>query len=283
MQSSRLFQSTLPRRERLRYYHSVPVPLQFQSTLPRRERPNRSAGMTLGDYVSIHAPTKGATLFIVLYSALNLVSIHAPTKGATKGKLGSHSKKQVFQSTLPRRERHGAARSIYRMGGFNPRSHEGSDMSVPALNTPASGFNPRSHEGSDHQDHGYRPHPGGFNPRSHEGSDKNGSSSAEVYIWFQSTLPRRERPMCASISFPIVTAVSIHAPTKGATFFLFRFVLPYMFQSTLPRRERQFSQCFVILPNLGFNPRSHEGSDDIISEITPAINVSIHAPTKGAT
>ena len=42
------FQSTLPRRERLRKHFSEKYPDIFQSTLPRRERPG---GVYLGDYV----------------------------------------------------------------------------------------------------------------------------------------------------------------------------------------------------------------------------------------
>ena len=56
----------------------------FQSTLPRRERQETVRAIEPVDIVSIHAPTKGATLYrwrTVLYK---IVSIHAPTKGATE-------------------------------------------------------------------------------------------------------------------------------------------------------------------------------------------------------
>ena len=55
-----------------------------------------------------------------------------------------------------------------------------------------------------------------------------------------------------------------------------------MFQSTLPRRERH-KTVGVIPLNLGFNPRSHEGSDDYNTVLRRVVKVSIHAPTKGAT
>ena len=32
-----------------------------------------------------------------------------------------------------------------------------------------------------------------------------------------------------------------------------------------------------------FNPRSHEGSDNIVDNVDRAVNISIHAPTRGAT
>ena len=76
-----------------------------------------------------------------------------------------------------------------------------------------------------------------FNPRSHEGSDQKD--------FYHSVLLR----------------ISIHAPTKGATF------------------------CNVTIKRniIHFNPRSHEGSDFSYSWHHPRIIISIHAPTKGAT
>ena len=77
-----------------------------------------------------------------------------------------------------------------------------------------------------------------FNPRSHEGSDYNAGIKDMAEMSFQSTLPRRERPSITStiavtildfnprshegsddqlLSQYFVLAISIHAPTKGAT------------------------------------------------------------------
>ena len=76
---------------------------------------------------------------------------------------------------------------------------------------------------------------------------------------FQSTLPREERRLSAS-----VLSSSL------------------IFQSTLPREERQ-SQVFCCFLDNYFNPRSHERSDlsSCIKYVKPVI--SIHAPTRGAT
>ena len=59
------------------------------------------------------------------------ISIHAPTRGAT-GLCGIRCRRQRFQSTLPHGERRRDPRSwsIYR-SYFNPRSHTGSDFSPP--------------------------------------------------------------------------------------------------------------------------------------------------------
>ena len=75
-----------------------------------------------------------------------------------------------------------------------------------------------------------------FNPRTHEGCD------------FSSCF-------CCRCLF-----VSIHAPTRGATFEI----------------EKSF-------PNRGFNPRTHEGCDKEIQNSNDWSFVSIHAPTRGAT
>ena len=123
-------------------------------------------------------------------------------------------------------------------------------------------FNPRSREGSDGHRKRLRIFFTNFNPRSREGSDEVLYAVFLGYILFQSTLPRRERPlrkMVASISsvfqstltrrerrfrlyyFSLDSKISIHAPAKGATS---RIVDSFTFPSN-------------------FNPRSREGSDAI--------------------
>ena len=211
----------------------------FQSTLPRRERLGCQSTAVHVFQVSIHAPTKGATNDVCFCRQVIGVSIHAPTKGAT-----------------------GAPYLVGRFpGGFNPRSHEGSDApylpswcsSTPFQSTlprrerrqntsrghmGISGFNPRSHEGSDHISPAYARYMGSFNPRSHEGSDHANRSLLSPCYRFQSTLPRRER---------------LFYGMDGNSF--------AEFQSTLPRRERHGWSRNPIVAYLGFNPRSHEGSD----------------------
>ena len=77
---------------------------------------------------------------------------------------------------------------------------------------------------------------------------------------FQSTLPRRERPRAKSL--PWLRAV---------------------FQSTLPRRERQKVTNSKGQGSIYFNPRSREGSDITDAESSSLLDISIHAPAKGAT
>ena len=59
--------------------------------------------------------------------------------------------------------------------------------------------------------------------------------------------------------------ISIHAPTRGATFFLANGAVVSLFQSTLPREERRKPFEFI-LEGKNFNPRSHERSDSNIAQ-----------------
>ena len=102
------------------------TPAQFQSTLPREERlsnvdfksipyisihaPTRGATKdSIATYfklrISIHAPTRGATRDFQHFNFTVLISIHAPTRGATKNIVRLGTVQSVFQSTLPREER----------------------------------------------------------------------------------------------------------------------------------------------------------------------------------
>ena len=55
--------------------------------------------------ISIHAPARGATYSCSRLYSYHNISIHAPARGAT-GKCQSSTSTALFQSTLPRGERH---------------------------------------------------------------------------------------------------------------------------------------------------------------------------------
>ena len=80
-----LFQSTLPREER-RYPHGLQS-LLFHNFNPRsHERSDIPAGSfhCCLHYISIHAPTRGATAYAPMLGIAGInISIHAPTRGAT--------------------------------------------------------------------------------------------------------------------------------------------------------------------------------------------------------
>ena len=189
----KLFQSTLPRRERLPIKSLIPYSFKFQSTLPRRERQLLPKFLTNFQYFNPHSHEGSDT-----------------TPGVKDSKLAK------FQSTLPRRERQQMERytrqkhkiSIHTptkgatavktvvttvWNDFNPHSHEGSDSRLWKNIRDQCNFNPHSHEGSDWQARGSRRLYNHFNPHSHEGSDLAAVATSIYANAFQSTLPRRER------------------------------------------------------------------------------------------
>ena len=188
--------------------------------------------------ISIHAPTRGATIFPALeifrctfQSTLPrgerqeydpdevmemFISIHAPTRGATLMPCAP-PKRLIFQSTLPRGERRSLTAN--------------KEMYLEFQSTLPRGERPLKHKKSSLFYY--------FNPRSHEGSDSNNTLTS----------------FC-------VKPISIHAPTRGATswglmygfsikhfnprshegsdsFAVIKMTFLARFQSTLPRGERQ--------------------------------------------
>ena len=122
-------------------------------------------------------------------------------------------------------------------------------------------FNPRTREGCDNYRFGRSVATACFNPRTREGCDFLPASIVVDVEEFQSTHPRRVRPI-----FPLfcrkTQTVSIHAPAKGAT------------SVRLAHATYGYS----------FNPRTREGCDSLRSSSSKAlVVVSIHAPAKGAT
>ena len=123
----------------------------FQSTLPRRERPELRARSIGAFIISIHAPAKGAT---VVYGLLISGVLHFNPRSregsdccafaccAISSDFNPRSREgsdacaleigcvgMTFQSTLPRRERRGYAGQFIALDNhFNPRSREGSDQ-----------------------------------------------------------------------------------------------------------------------------------------------------------
>ena len=79
-------------------------------------------------------------------------------------------------------------------------------------------------------------------------------------LLFQSTLPREERPGIVGIAIGVVK-----------------------FQSTLPREERLLLNILPSSYAPYFNPRSHERSDLMPTTAVDRSEISIHAPTRGAT
>ena len=129
---------------------------------------------TMGITISIHAPTRGATLdagrLIPFYID---ISIHAPTRGATGRVHKEVFQKFIFQSTHPH--------------GVRPSTDAGTT-------TADRNFNPRTHTGCDAKSwlckNTYHPY---FNPRTHTGCDIGTWNKFDRIVIFQSTHPHGVR------------------------------------------------------------------------------------------
>ena len=121
----------------------------FQSTLPRGERPQcKVIGYTVSNFnprshegsdchthkerqfsvpISIHAPTRGATLQIVIRQHRRCDFNPRSHEGSDNAYDHTLFLITTFQSTLPRGERRGMTSVVSNQKDFNPRSHEGSD------------------------------------------------------------------------------------------------------------------------------------------------------------
>ena len=119
-------------------------------------------------------------------------------------------------------------------------------------------FNPRSHERSDYIDCQVYKGVFNFNPRSHERSDL-ATWILRVFLIFQSTLPREERPIWDSCRpwrsdfNPRSHERSDHVPEKGKTF--------SGISIHAPTRGATRQTLSLTLEFFYFNPRSHERSD----------------------
>ena len=133
------------------------------------------------------------------------------------------------------------ASNVAMIDDFNPRSHEGSDVSGTGVEAGSDGISIHAPT------------------RGATSSDKPTNISSYISIH----APTRGATT-NTVQGVTPTGISIHAPTRGATKILRHTPKGKQFQSTLPRGERHV----VGIPFKGiwdFNPRSHEGSDRLKS------------------
>ena len=209
------FQSTLPRRERLPFSRIFPAGAVFQSTLPRRERRCIQICFPKLNRFNPRSHEGSDGCKVQSTEERQYVSIHAPTKGATTSPTSLFVPIKCFNPRSHEGSDLTGMRQAIQQFCFNPRSHEGSDIRDSLKEYGSLCFNPRSHEGSDFPGAWPQYRHNCFNPRSHEGSDPSQSAKTRndpvsihaptkgatrkiIYYayckMFQSTLPRRERP-----------------------------------------------------------------------------------------
>ena len=191
--------------------------------------------------VSIHAPTWGATPSLFGAEIAKSVSIHAPTWGATP-ELAKEVAPLLFQSTHPRGVRRWLAypaKQELKFQSTHPRGvrHKqgrGCDIAHKS-------FNPRTHVGCDYSPVSPMNRPLLFQSTHPRGVRHSETQGVFGTIKFQSTHPRGVR-QCDRQDFMRGVAVSIHAPTWGAT-----------------------PGCRTLSSTTkGFNPRTHVGCDEKI-------------------
>ena len=188
----------------------------FQSTLPQGERPAPAPTETVYTSISIHAPTRGATMecqrtafpfryfnprshkgsdkFFRQRNNHLTISIHAPTRGATA--IPPNCKNTCsFQSTLPQGERPRLSSIVKQERKISIHAPtRGATINLfryllmitISIHAPTRGATPSTSRNNYERN---------FNPRSHKGSDQ--------------LMRYMHQP----------THISIHAPTRGATFF----------------------------------------------------------------
>ena len=170
--------------------------------------------------------------------ATSPISIHAPARGAT-----------VSAHNIAHAEHY-----------FNPRSRKGSDCLFHCLahcdpisiHAPARGATLDA--GSD------AALTQAFQSTLPQGERHGRLQDLEECHLFQSTLPQGERQIHAVITTVPIT-ISIHAPARGATSCVVRFLKRFVISIHAPAR----------------------GATDALAQIWAAIDISIHAPARGAT
>ena len=269
--SVRIFQSTLPRRERRASYETRTSGRCYFN--PRSREGSDSTlcgGNLLFDLYFNPRSREGSD--VRRFFRLDRTELFQSTlpRRERPSRCERKQRRWKFQSTLPRRERRRSMQSRAADGDFNPRSREGSDIfTLPRRE--------RHISTTSKYPFGY------FNPRSREGSDARVTQTADEWeVLFQSTLPRRER-LERKLHNKQTDIISIHAPAKGATSRPTSISSTAAFQSTLPRRERRITSSFSSHRARFQSTLPRRERPLARPRLAVRTVISIHAPAKGAT
>ena len=187
-----------------------------------------------------------------------IISIHVPTKGTTALR-SMRTANLLFQSTYPRRVRHGISACGMTVAKFQstyPRRVRQQYRNSSATSILFQSTYPRRVRQYFLCFHLLILD---FNPRTHEGYDLTPDFSLYLDYPFQSTYPRRVRRR-RNIS---MAATSNFNPRTHEGYDVWNVIMPF-----------QISY---------FNPRTHEGYDELNSTENHNKAISIHVPTKGTT
>ena len=187
----------------------------FQSTLPRRER--RRHPLSTWKMSNFNPRShEGSDNKSIANLATGLISIHAPTKGATSQGSADLPSEALFQSTLPRRERPNVSDTSTKSSAISihaPTKGATIIFLKPSLTSYISIHAPT------------------------KGATESGKNGLSVARGFQSTLPRRERPV-GDTRVTVTPTFQSTLPRRERLTYSNTSINPTLFQSTLPRRER---------------------------------------------
>ena len=192
------------------------MPLAFQSTHPHGVRPDLSKMyvQSLG-FQSTHP--HGVRHIVKLVIGYTIVFQSTHPHGVRPSRSPRRTDKTCFN---PRTHtgcdgRHTVYNALKKC--FNPRTHTGCDLHDLPNVTLLLRFNPRTHTGCDTLACGIAGPTCGFNPRTHTGCDQFLVYLVFNTLKFQSTHPHGVR-RCVGLHKVSKALVSIHAPTRGATY-----------------------------------------------------------------
>ena len=212
-------------------------------------------------FVSIHAPTRGATQNRFSLSGYTSVFQSTHPHGVRLQALATRDSTKEFQSTHPHGVRHNKQHNTNTPIMFQSTHPHGVRLPAYMLDQMTDMFQSTHPHGVRH---GYNcchrctflfqsTHPHGVRPAV--------CMTMPLTLMFQSTHPHRVRRHLPERCRTTI-GVSIHAPTRGAT----------------PRSSPSTAN------SSSFNPRTHTGCDGVAVALhIIAGRVSIHAPTRGAT
>ena len=155
-------------------------------------------------WISIHAPTRGATAVKLNDRVETLISIHAPTRGATYPAFSILSY-CGFQSTLPQGERHGTIRETMRLCRFQSTLPQGERLFAVVKVMLSHKFQSTLPQGERPSRRSRPSQTYHFNPRSHKGSDSNFTqNSISVLFHFYQSFPHIIFPHTARFRLLII-------------------------------------------------------------------------------
>ena len=150
-------------------------------------------------YISIHAPTRGATKWIPCCGQSAHISIHAPARGATNS-ASMMSALSLFQSTLPQGERLPESHHFRKLDGISIHAPTRGATPFHQTNTIRLLFQSTLPQGERHKHTTAVCQLRGFQSTLPQGERLPGSVLI-LSIWrFQSTLPQGERRLSIKVS-----------------------------------------------------------------------------------